>query len=155
MDVETRSGRVDIALKQRPKSEVVAFGKLMAALAMMKSREDMGQFQVEVYEDRTVSVPLNVLVLAVQRLVDAGGWRPGPGELLQACGKVGAEMREAMRYDPSDCEQCDGSGWEKIKDGNVIRERRCGCWKRHQAKVAQIAGSIPLALPAGSGDEAA
>lgn len=151
MDVEKSGGRIDLSLRERPKSEVVAFGKLMAALALMKSRDTLGQFQVELYEDQTADIPLWLLAKAVQKALDIGGWRPDPGDLLRLCEAVRVDIREAHKYEP--CAQCNELGWETRMENGVSRVHRCGCWKRHQEKVAALGvGSEPLALPAYRGE---
>jgi hypothetical protein len=151
MDAETRLGRVDLTLRKRPKTEVVAFGKLMAALAILKAKDALVGFQIEIYEDRLADVPINILTLGVQKALDSGGWRPDPGDLKRLCESVRLELRQAMRF--ANCEQCSADGWaEKVIDG-VKRMVRCECWAIHQQKIAQLAGSQPLALPAAQGYE--
>lgn len=154
MDVQESLGRIDLRLRTRPKKEVVAFGKLMAALSMMKAKDALIGFGVEVYEDRTVDVPLPLLTRAVQQVLDSGGWRPDPGELLQACERERAAMRAALKFTP--CEQCNGTGWDTVLSEGVSRVVRCQCWRAHQAKVLELgAGSQPLALPAARDDHEA
>lgn len=149
MDVETRSGRVDLTLRTRPRSEVVAFGKLMAILASMKSRDTLNSFQVEVYEDATVDVPLPVLAKAVQTVATTpGAWRPDVGDLLKACEGVRLEIRDTLKFQP--CELCSQAGWVEREFDGVKRMVRCSCWRAHQQRVAALGvGAEPLALPEG------
>lgn len=146
MDAETRSGRIDIGLRQRPRAEVVAFGKLMAALAMMKSKDPLIGFQVEVFEDATVDVPITIIAKAVSRYMRMPDtWRPDAGTFLQMCESLRLEARGALKHLP--CVDCETSpGWRATGDRTV---QRCPCWIAHQQKVQDLGvGDQPLALPA-------
>lgn len=146
VDVDVENGRIDLRLRSRPKSEVVAFGKLMTALAMMKGQPWV-PFQVEIIEDRTVHIPLPVLTRAVAKIVDAGGWRPDVEGILQACEQARLEIRDVLRFES--CEQCSQQGWTEVEIDGVRRAVRCQCWTAHQERVKALgAGDVPLALPA-------
>ena len=147
MDVEASGGRVDIKLQKRPKGEVVAFGKLMAALATMKAKDALNGFQVELYEDATAHVPLAVLGRVVGNYLQTPElWRPDPGDLVGACEAMRVELRKGLVFEP--CPLC-AHGWIEFKrDGYYKFMARCACWKAHQAKVEALnVGTKPLALP--------
>lgn len=147
MDVTQGSGRIDVRLRTRPRSEIIAFGKLMAALSMMKARDVLIGFQVEVYEDATVDVPLPVLTKAVATLTRTpGAWRPDPGDLVGLCEQVRLELRGTLAF--ASCEACSADGWVEREINGVKRMTRCECWKAHQQRIAALGGtSEPLALP--------
>lgn len=158
MDAQTSHGRVDIVLRTRPRSEVVAFGKLMAALATMRAREPLAGFQIEVYEDTTVEVPLSLLTRVVQQFVATpGAWRPDPGDLVGACEKARLEIRRSLQFEP--CELCSQQGWVEREIDGVRRMARCQCWTAHQEKVKALGvGDKPLAmlaLPVGEFEQVA
>lgn len=147
MDVEKGVGRIDVSLRTRLRSEVVVFGKLMAALAMMKSKDVLNVFQVEVYEDATADVPLHVMAMAVSRYMQTPNtWRPDPGDLVAACEAIRLEIRGAEKFEP--CEQCSTDGWVSREVDGVMRMVRCLCWKAHQARLKALGmPDKPLALP--------
>lgn len=148
MDAEASARGVRLTLRTRPTGETVAFGKLMGALSMLRGgAQKMSSFGVEVYEDRTVDVPLTILAPAVARLVDMGGWCPDPGELLQTCESVRLEKLAAQPWEP--CANCSQQGFvERVIDG-VKRMERCACWLAYRERVkAQQIPTAPLALPA-------
>ena len=147
MDVEASQRGVDLRMRCRPKGEVVAFGKLMTALALMKGQPWV-PYQVEVLEDRTAHIPLTVLARAVTKLVDAGGWRPDVEGILQACEAARLEIRDALKFEK--CANCTDQGFTEFTDAKgVKRMKKCDCWHAHQAKVRELeAGDQPLALPA-------
>jgi hypothetical protein len=131
--------------RKRVKGEVVAFGKLFAALTTLKRRDRISEFDVQVYEDRTAHVPLAILSRAVTRIVDSSTWFPTVSELLEACEAVRCELRAALAF--SACAECEQSpGYRPI--GKMAVER-CPCWHVHQAKIAALGVTEkPLALPA-------
>ena len=144
--------------RKRPKSEVVAFGKLFAALTTMKRKDRVSEFDVMVYEERTAHVPLAILSRAVTKILDTHTWFPTVSELLEACEAVRLEMR--ARFPFQSCERCeDSAGWvEYIDTHGIKRFTRCDCWKAHMEKVRELAGGAPdkpLALPAPEEFEAA
>jgi hypothetical protein len=140
------SARVDPTSRKRKRSEAVAFGKLLAVLAMMKGRDPMGVFQIEVFEDALVDVPLHIIAEAVRNCQKPGAWRPDLGDFLGACEKVRLDLRQRMKHEP--CVYCEHSpGWTEVKDdAGVMRARRCDCWTRHQEKVNQLVSPSPVAL---------
>lgn len=139
MDAEARRTRV--------RGEVVAFGKLFAALTTLKRRDRVSEHDVAVYEDRTAHIPIHVLALAVTRWLDTREWFPVVAELLAMCEVIRREMRAAVVFIP--CENCSSQGWAEVERDGIKRAVRCGCWVRHQQKVQELgAGRVPLALPA-------
>jgi hypothetical protein len=153
MEIELHGTRLDIGLRKRPRGEVVAFGKCMAALAMLKSKDPINGFQVEIFEDATVDVPIQVIAKAADRYMRTPDvWRPDPGTFLQMCEVIRLEMREQLKFAP--CVNCSKDGWiERTIDG-VKRMVKCSCWHAHQQQLQALGvGAEPLALPAGrSGD---
>lgn len=148
MDAEARGRSVDLGMRQRPESETVAFGKLVVALATMRAKDPLVPFQVDVYEDATVDVPLMVLSRAVGDYLKSHQWRPTVQELLMACEATRLKIRGAMKFEP--CANCSKDGWTEQVINGVSRMVRCQCWKVHQERVSAIgAGDAPLTLPAG------
>lgn len=150
MDPEARGRR-------RVKGEVVAFGKLFAALTTLKRRDRVSEFDVAIYEDRTAHIPLAVLSRAVTTWLDTEQWFPTIQELLAACEKARCQLRGAVTFticEREDGKVCSRDGWiEQVVDG-IHRAVRCPCWHAHQAKVQQLgAGDVPLALPAAEARE--
>lgn len=151
MDAASDTGRLDLRFRKRPRHEAVIIGKLIAALGMMRGHP-MVPMECDIYEDRSVDVPIAVIALAVRNLVDAGGWRPDVHEFMVACEKARCEVRGAVTFticEREDGKVCSRDGWiEQVVDG-IHRAVRCPCWHAHQAKVQQLgAGDVPLALPA-------
>jgi hypothetical protein len=155
MDAQAGVGRVDLGLRKRPKAEVVAFGKCMAALETLRSKDALIGFQIEVYEDVTADVPIAILIDAVRGFLGSGEWRPTPPELLRACERARLERRKAMQYLP--CAVCEQSpGWAAVVEDGKPKVTRCQCWKAHQVKLAELgAGHQPLALPQAETEDAA
>lgn len=143
MDAEARIRRV--------RGEVVAFGKLMAALTTMKRRDRVSEFDVAVYESRTAHIPLPILSRAMLRWLDTEKWFPTVHDILETCEAIRVEMRAALKFEP--CADCrDNGGFVSLIDGRgVSRVTRCTCWKVHQDKVKALGvPAAPLALPAPS-----
>lgn len=140
MDSEARG-------RKRVRGEIVPFGKLFAALATLRRRDRVTEFDVEIYEDATADIPLSILSLAVTTWLKTEPWFPTVAELLTACEQARLELRDAMKFEP--CEQCVG-GWVSVGTrsfGHDTVAKRCHCWRAHQDKVAALTGNMPLALP--------
>lgn len=96
-------------------------------------------------------VPAPLLAAAVDRATKTATFMPKPGELRTFAEAARKALIASLPYDPSECAQCDGTGWETLTEGDVQRVTRCGCWKRHQAQVAELGcGHVPLALSPGT-----
>jgi hypothetical protein len=130
--------------RKRVKGEVVAFGKLFAALATLKRRDRVSEYDVMVYEERTAHVPLAIISRAVAKWLDTQDWFPTVNELLTTCEQVRCEMRAAVAFQP--CAECETSpGYRAV--GKMAVER-CPCWHAHQARVKMLnVPEEPLALP--------
>jgi hypothetical protein len=96
--------------RKRVKAEVVAFGKLFAALTTLKRKDRVSEFDVTIYEERTAHIPISILSRAVSKILDTATWFPTVAELLEACEAVRLEMRAALKFQPCDCEVC-SNGW--------------------------------------------
>lgn len=103
-------------------------------------------------------VPLDVLTAGVEALlVEGPTWMPKPGDLRRVCAAaITARRREISARAAAlsaACEQCHGSTWRPITDGEgVERMHRCDC---HKAALALYEGlPEPLALPPAKDDEA-
>ena len=93
-------------------------------------------------------VPAALLASAVVRATKSATFMPKPGELRQFAEDARKALVASVKFDPSECAQCDGTGWETVTEHDVKRVQRCGCWTRYQQHVAALGcGSEPLALP--------
>ncbi len=133
---------------KRVAGEVIAFAKLLAALATMKRRDRISEFDVEVYESATAHIPLPILSRAVTKILTTQDWFPTVQELLAACEAVRLEMRGLVQFTRCDGAECSVQGWvERVVEG-TFRMVRCECWQRHQETVKQLGvPEQPLALP--------
>lgn len=151
MDVEASGRRLDLNLNKRPRHEAVVFGKLMAVLAGMKSRDVLNEYQIDLYEDATAHIELKVIAHAVGKLTQTpGAWRPDTGDLVGLCEESRLEIRKALVYQPCPiCAETSTPGWMTVNVNGAQRLARCECWKGHQQRVQELGvGEQPLSLPA-------
>lgn len=112
--------------------------------------------RVRSYDQALARLPVALLEPMVRRTIDVR--TPQWGDLPTV-----AELREDAEYCRLElvkalgdygCAYCDmQKGFIAVIHGDEVRMERCGCWKRHQEKLAQLGvGSEPLALTAPAGD---
>jgi hypothetical protein len=107
---------------------------------------DFTPVRVRAYEDGLKDIAVPLLNAAVRRAIQTRTFFPKVAELRQDAEACRRELLAANVYQP--CAQCNETSWEKITVDGVVRVTRCGCWKRHQERLAGLGvGVEPLALP--------
>jgi hypothetical protein len=108
--------------------------------------KDFTPARVRAYEDGLNTIPIPLLNAAVRRAIQTRTFLPKVAELRTDAEACRRELLASNQYEP--CAQCDETGWERVTVDGIHRVQRCGCWKRHQQKLAQIGvTSEPIALP--------
>jgi hypothetical protein len=107
---------------------------------------DMTPARVLAYENALRDVPIPLLNAAVRKAIETRTFFPKVAELRNDAETCRRQLMAANQYSP--CAQCDESGWEPVEIDGVRRLRRCGCWRRYQARLASLGVTDqPLALP--------
>lgn len=127
------------------------FGMAMAMLfeAFAVKPEDASVVRIRVYEDGLKDVPLPLLQAAVRKAIATRTFFPKVAELRADAEACRHELIAAHPWQACvDCE--DHPKWQAITGrSGETRLTRCGCWLRHQLKLAQLGVTTqPLALPA-------
>lgn len=127
-------------------------GMAIAMLAEAFSVKDLTAAKIRIYEQALQKVPTPVLGPMVQRAIATRQFFPRVAELLSDAEAVRVEQLRALgEYGCAACE--DQRGWIAVTHPDGVRMERCGCFKRHQEKVAALGvGSAPLSLPAATED---
>jgi len=138
------------------------FAALLAPLIVASRTKDFegekAKPQLHVWMISLHDVPRVVLEDAITALVQRGvTWMPKPGDLRAECAAVVDARRRAVAPAAqaliAECVQCDGSGWEYVKDAQgVERAQRCGCHRRSMELIAGL--PEPIALPPAEDDQA-
>jgi hypothetical protein len=124
------------------RDRAMAIAMLVEAFAV----KDMTPARVLAYENGLKDVPVPLLNAAVRKAIETRTFFPKVAELRTDAENCRRALLLANAYSP--CAQCDESGWESVIVDGVSRMRRCGCWRRHRLKLAQLGVSPePLALP--------
>lgn len=61
---------------------------------------------------------------------------PAAPTLRSLAERARAAARAAKVFQP--CGDCNGTGWQEIEEGNVVRVKRCGCWNDYQAELVAL-----------------
>jgi hypothetical protein len=124
------------------------FAMAIAMLAEAFGEKHLTPVRIEAYHRGLKDVPLPLLSAAVNRAIHTRTFFPKVAELRTDAELCRRELLAAHPYMP--CAQCDETGWEPVEVNGVQRLARCGCWRRYQAKLAQLGvGQETLALPPG------
>jgi hypothetical protein len=126
------------------RDRAMAIAMLVEAFAV----KDVTPARVLAYENGLKDVATPLLNAAVRRAIATRTFFPKVAELRTDAEMCRRELLAANTYSP--CAQCDETGWEPVLIDGVQRLARCGCWRRYQAKLAQLGvGQEALALPPG------
>ena len=117
--------------------------------------DTMAPARIRIYEQALQKVPKPCLEPMTKRAIETRrpryGDLPTVADLLEDAEWCRLELVRALKYDPEGCGLCEGTGWQRLTEGNVERVLRCACWRRHQEQVQALGvGHQPLALPVGS-----
>lgn len=123
-------------------------GLAIAMLAEAFSVCDLTPAKIRIYDQALKDLPVAILEPMVQKAIKSRTWFPKVAELLADAEAVRLEMVRALG--DYGCANCDMQrGWVSVTHPDGVRMERCGCWTRHQAKLAQLGvGHVPLSLPA-------
>lgn len=121
------------------------------ALAM---RAEMDGPSYRAYYQTLKKYPAPLLGSAIQIMIDAriregNVYMPNAIEIGHAAEQ--ARTRLLLQHPYDGCAECEGQkGWSRVLVGGVERVERCGCFTRHQQKLAALGiGDRALALHAG------
>lgn len=123
----------------------------MLAEAYGISLEKLTPARIRIYNEALEKVPVAVLEPMVKKSIATRQWFPKVSELLADAEAVRKEMLKATG-EPG-CAMCeDSKGWIAVTHADGVRQERCGCFRRIQAKREALeSGSLsPMALSPGT-----
>lgn len=120
------------------------------------------QMRLTTWMQPFVHVPRDVVSEAFARVLERGvGWMPRADELKAVCADIVSERRRRAKQRADElvaaCLICPRDGWRRVEvAGQQATVRRCECWTRGQALIAEAGQPIERpALPAAPDDGAA
>lgn len=140
---------VQQARGERVGEDAVQFGKALALLVEYFQMKDdfMDARRVRVYEHGLRGIAGVLVMRAALYATETRTFFPKVNELKADAATVQRQLLAKHQYDPSECETCNGTGWDERERDGVVRAQRCVCWKAHQQTLANLGINQPIALP--------
>ena len=123
-------------------SDAVTLAIAVLAESFNAKVENLPAMRLKLLQKALAGVPAPILEPMVLRAIRTRkprwGDLPAPAELLEDAEYARLELVKALGLYESCCECEDQVGWRTVKHPDGAKVERCGCWRRRQAKLAQL-----------------